>query len=332
MSYAKASNLLRLADMASARYDGVTLGDVQSEFDCDHRTAQRMMRALEDLFPNVDILEGEDRRRRWKLARSDPRWLQAQGLGDSELAAIDLAARRAERDGAPDEARRLRALRDRLLAAMPRAHARRTEADAEALLEAQGFASRPGPRVVADLRLLGTLTEALRAPWELDIGYRGALDAEPQRRLVEPHGMLLGIRRYLVARPSGGDGRMRRFRLDRIEGAAITQRSFARDPDFDLKVFAARAFGSYHADEEYGPVEWRFSPDAAPTARRFLFHPDQEMTDMPDGGLTVRFAASGHLEMAWHLYQWGDSVEVICPPALRALVARHQRGDFPALP
>lgn len=332
MSYSKASDLLRIADMAMASFEGIFLQDITREFGCDHRTAQRMMRAFEAVFPQVEIGEDAGRRRYWHMPRSDPRWLQAQGIRDSELAALDMAAKRAERDGAPDEAQRLRALRDRLLAAMPSSHARRTEADAEALLEAQGFASRPGPRVVSDMKLLGVLTEALRAPWELKISYRGAQDDRPKQRQVEPHGLLLGTRRYLLARPSRGDGRMRRFRLDRIEAAAITAHGFARDPDFDLGAFAARAFGSFHSDAEYGPVEWRFTPRAAATARQFVFHPDQEMIEEPDGALTVRFTASGHMEMAWHLYQWGDQVEVVSPGRLRDMVRQHRRDDFPSLP
>ncbi|WP_101068021.1 helix-turn-helix transcriptional regulator [Roseovarius salinarum] len=332
MSYSKASDLLRVADMAMANFEGVSLHDVREAFACDHRTAQRIMRAFETVFPQVDIEEDADRRRRWHLPRSDPRWLQAQGIRDSELAALDLAAERAARDGAPDEAQRLQALRDRLLAAMPAVHARRTEADAEALLEAQGFASRPGPRVVGDMKLLGTLTEALRAPWELKLTYRGERDEHPRERVLEPHGLLLGIRRYLVARPASGDGRMRRFRLDWIEDAALTGRSFSRDPDFDLGRFSRQAFGSFHSDTEYGPVEWRFTPAAAKTARQFIFHPEQETVEEPDGALTVRFMASGHMEMAWHLYQWGDQVEVVSPTALREMVHGYRRGDFPALP
>ncbi|MFC3119550.1 hypothetical protein ACFOHS_19975 [Jhaorihella thermophila] len=35
---------------------------------------------------------------------------------------------------------------------------------------------------------------------------------------------------------------------------------------------------------------------------------------LEDGRLEVRFHAGGWLEMAWHLYQWGDSVEVVAPP------------------
>lgn len=46
MTFSKAANLLRVADMATSRYDGIRLQDVTDEFGCDHRTAQRMMRAF----------------------------------------------------------------------------------------------------------------------------------------------------------------------------------------------------------------------------------------------------------------------------------------------
>ena len=73
-------------------------------------------------------------------------------------------------------------------------------------------------------------------------------------------------------------------------------------------------------------------PSAAPTAREFVFHPGQRLEEAADGSLVVRFEASGWLEMAWHLYQWGDAVEVLAPEGLRALVDGHRRGDFEALP
>lgn len=332
MTFSKAANLLRVADMATSRYDGIRLQDVTDEFGCDHRTAQRMMRAFETVFPQVSVTEDEQRRRRWHLPRSDPRWLQAQGLRDGELAALDMAEKRAIRDGAHEDAKNIHALRDRLLAAMPASHARRTEADAEALLEAQGFASRPGPRSVTNKELLGTLTEALRAPWELKLSYRGAEDMRSRARVVHPYGVLLGTRQYLVAKPVDGDQSMRRFRLDRIEQASVTGQSFAREPDFNLDAFAARSFGSYHSEEEEGEVIWRFEPEAAETARHFIFHPNQSASDEPDGSVLISFVASGHLEMAWHLYQWGDQVEVIAPKELRVLVEAYRRSDFPSLP
>lgn len=332
MSFQKAADLLRLAELAASRYLGVSLTEIEDTFGIDRRTAQRMTKVLEEIFPHCETHTDEERRKYWKLPANDLRLLLSQGIRDSELAAVDMSIRRAERDGADDEARSLRSLRDRLLAAMPGPHARRAEADAEALLEAQGFASRPGPRVRSDLRLLQTISAALKGPFRLRMNYRGASDAEARERLVEPHGLLLGTRRYLVARPAGDDRIMRQFRLDRISDAGLEPQSFPRDPDFDLVSHSSRAFGSYHAEAEFGEVVWRFSPRAADVAREFVFHPTQKLMDEEDGSLVVRFQASGHLEMAWHLYQWGDAVEVIAPVELREIVEQHRRSDFPAFP
>lgn len=330
MSFAKASDLLRLAEMAAARYGGVGLADIEAEFGVDRRTAQRMTQALVAAFPGCTTATDPDPRKLWKLNASDARLMLAQGIRDSELAALELAIRRAEREGATGDMRALAGLRDRLLAAMPGPHARRAEADAEAMLEAHGYASRPGPRVRVAPDLLATIDQALRGPHLLRVTYDGG--RTPGRpRVLEPHGLILGTRRYLVAREAGRR-RMQQFRLDRIAAARLEASSFRRDPEFDLARHTARAFGSYHDDGEYSEVVWRFVPAAAETARAFVFHPHQTLTEEPDGALTVRFHAAGHLEMAWHLYQWGDAVEVLAPPALRAMVASHRRGDFAALP
>ena len=99
-----------------------------------------------------------------------------------------------------------------------------------------------------------------------------------------------------------------------------------------LDAHAARAFGLFQSEREYGGVPWRFPPRAAAHAREFVFHPAQEVEENPDGSLVVRFKAAGWTEMAWHLYQWGDSVEVLSPEPLRRMVENHRRSDFEVLP
>ena len=113
---------------------------------------------------------------------------------------------------------------------------------------------------------------AIKAPFSLTIAYRGANDDAALDRVVEPYGMLLGIRQYLIARDLGNGRAFRRFRLDRITGAKITGQSFAREPDLDLDAYAAQSFGSYHTEVEHKPVIWRFAPSAAAAAREFAFH------------------------------------------------------------
>ena len=57
MSFAKADQLLRLAMLATGRQMGVSLAEIAEEFDCNHRTAQRMTRALEMLFKLKTLLK-----------------------------------------------------------------------------------------------------------------------------------------------------------------------------------------------------------------------------------------------------------------------------------
>ena len=330
MAFEKSLDLMRLAEMAAARHKGVCLVEVSAEFGVNLRTAQRMIRGLEAAFPSVEFSTDQDRRRWWKL--SDTRILGMQGIRDGELEALDMSIRRAQREGATKDVSTLVSLRDRLLATMPSSHARRAEVDAGAMLEAQGYASRPGPRVQVEPSIFGAIAVAIKAPFSMNIVYRGARDDAALDRVVEPYGMLLGIRQYLIARDLGNGRAFRRFRIDRITSAKITGQSFTRDPGFDLDTYAAQSFGSYHSDAERKPVIWRFAPSAVAAAREFAFHPNQVVTEEPDGALTVAFTASGWVEMAWHLYQWGDRVEVIAPAELRDLVREHQRGDVGVLP
>lgn len=178
MSFQKAADLLRLAELATARYLGVSLTEIEEEFGVDRRTAQRMTRALEDMFPHCITRVDDERRKFWKLRADDARLMLAQGIRDSELAALELAIRRAEREGLATEVRALSGLRDRLLAAMPGPHARRAEADAEAVLEAHGFASRPGPGVRIGPDLMRVIGAALKGPHVLTVIYAGGRDPE----------------------------------------------------------------------------------------------------------------------------------------------------------
>ena len=154
----------------------------------------------------------------------------------------------------------------------------------------------------------------------------------PVWRTIEPLGLLLGARRYLIGIDTARrDGRFRHYRVEDIRSAKVVDQSFAMPADSDLRDYATGTFGSFHNDPEFGEVVWRFSSEAADRARRYTFHPDQNVKGLADGGLEVRFHASVPLEIAWHLYSWGETVEVIEPAGLANLVHPFRRSDFAAL-
>jgi predicted DNA-binding transcriptional regulator YafY len=331
MSFEKAQHLLELATFVVAHRTGVTLDDVGERFEISRRTAQRMMHALEAQFPDTQSGFDCDGHKRWRLHTGALRDLLT--LTSDELAALDLSIETLERGAFGLEATQLRRLREKILALVPRNKIARVETDHEVLLEAQGLACRPGPAARIAPLIATTISAALKSSQRLKIVYRSHGSAKSTNRVVEPYGVLIGIRRYLVAKPKADTkGPLRYYVAERIQSAELTGESFLRDPAFDINEHAQKAFGAFQNDAEYGEVVWKFKPDAAAHARAFLFHPTQVLEDQPDGSLIVRFSASGHLEMCWHLYMWGDQVEVLAPPALRKMVEAHQRSDFVALP
>ncbi|ESR26347.1 helix-turn-helix transcriptional regulator [Lutibaculum baratangense] len=324
MSFSKAQDLVRLAQLAAARRYGISLEEICDEFDVSHRTAQRMTNALEDTFAAVAVEEGDDRKRRWRLV--DARLDRLQLRHDTAVEALEIATRGATADGRLRHVRALTDIRDSMLARLP--ERTRVEADAEAVLSAMYQVTRPGPRVDVVPDILDAIIEALRGPFRLRVRY----SRNEAQRVLEPHGVLLGHRTYLAARGPAKAADIRNFRIDLIREAEVLDESFAIEDGFATADYAAQSFGVWQDPEQYGEVVWRFVPEAVERAAGFRFHPRQVLEPQDDGSLIVRFHAAGWLEMAWHLYQWGDKVEVLRPEALRQMVEGYRRSDFDAMP
>lgn len=319
--YARLRDLLDLLLRLQGALRGYSREDVAAHYGVSSRTAARMLRTLREAVPAAAVQTETDaeRMKRWRLRpQIAPALVQWTA---PELAAIDSAAKAAERDGRPEEARSLEDALAKIRACMRPSAARRVEPDLEALTEAQGFAMRAGPHPEIDGALVAALREAILAGRCVRLEHRSAEpghEGELRRHTVGPLGFLFGHRPYLVAW-SEARGMPLLFRLSRIERAARLDTLFAPPEGFDLRRYAERSFGVFQ--EEPVDVVWRFRPAVADEAREWRFHPQQETETQPDGGLLVRFRAGGLREMAWHLFSWGPDVEILSPPALRDRLA-----------
>jgi predicted DNA-binding transcriptional regulator YafY len=241
------------------------------------------------------------------------------GFSVEELAALTTAANLARRENLHEAASRLEIVSAKVKSLIQPQAARRIGPDLEILTEAEGTAMRPGPRQTIPADMLGDLRHAIIACRRVRLHYRARGTGALSRQLVCPYGFLYGNRHYLVAYGTSDQVRdYRLFSLANIEKAQITESSFQRRKSFSLRAFAERSFGAFQ--EEPFDVVWRFSPGAAADARQFLFHPSQTFDDQPDGSLIVRFHAGGALEMCWHLFTWGEDVEILKPQRLRTMM------------
>jgi len=189
MSFAKAQELLKLAMMATRR-SGVTLEEIAEEFGCVHRSAQRMTVALEAAFPQTQAEDGEDRRRRWRIAARAVAPLLTPSA--EELAALGTAIAELEASGSASEAISLRQLRQKVRALVPPEAGTRLSVDEEALLEAMGHAARPGPRPASNAAVDAAIYESLKGPFLLRFPYRTRNRTTAVLRTVAPHGLSPG--------------------------------------------------------------------------------------------------------------------------------------------
>ena len=320
MRYGRLADLVRLAMQMQGRADGLSLDDIGETFDVSRRTAERMRDAIRDAFPQTEELAEPGGRKRWRLPPGTAGRLADPTVDD--IAALHRGAELARQSGDLTTADQLDTLSDRLRARLPGPKRAQLEPDIAALLEADGVALRPGPRERIPNDTLNTLREAILAGVWIDVDHRARATGLLSRNArLGPLAMLLGEgRQYLVAYSYYAQD-VRLFALAGFERIEPTEDVFERPENFDLSAWMQRSFGIWQ--EEVYDIAWRFTPETATDARLYLFHPTQVMTDEPDGSLTVSFRAGGLREMCWHLFRWGDQVEIISPPELRDAMIAH---------
>ncbi len=328
MRYEKAENLLQLAlDMQASRA-GLSLQDIQQHYEVERRTAMRMRDAVMRIFPHTEEVATSEKLKRWRIPPG--RLNRLIDFSAEEFADLQAAIAVLERENLPDQAKSLGRFSTKLKALMRPELARQVEPDLEVLLEAEGLAMRPGPKLRTNGKVIKELRYAIMACHEIEIHYRNRRTNRVNKRRVRPYGFLMGHRHYLVAihlNPKARNYAL--FSLPYIEKVRDTSMMFERDEEFSLREYAERSFGVFQ--EESFDVVWKFSPEAARNAREFQFHPTQNMEEQEDGSLIVSFHAGGKLEMAWHLFTWGDNVEVLEPKRLADLIANY-RPHWDGLP
>jgi predicted DNA-binding transcriptional regulator YafY len=320
MRHEKAETLLRLARALAASAEGLTLEEMAREAGVGRRTAERMRDALWALFPQMEEV-ADPPTKRFRIPQGLDGLFQSPSA--EELAELSRAADALAAAGAPARAEALRGLETKIRSAMRSAALRRLGPDVEALARAETtVAVQAGPRPAEDPALIGALRQAIMALKAVRFDYRGGSRRGAPRDAV-PYGIMFGRANYLVAaelQADGGQGEPRNYRLDRIEALQVLDRPAAAPESFSLPDYAARSFGIYQGEVEEIVLE--IAPEAAEDALGWRFHPTQTVERREDGSVIVRFWATGLLELAWHLFTWGDRVRVLRPDALRQVLAR----------
>lgn len=319
MRHDKAAMVIDLARRMAASAEGLTLDEMSRDMEVGRRTAERMRDAVLMLFPQAEEVS-DPPHKRWRIRGGLSAFEQAPTT--EELVELTKAAQGLRAIGEPARAAGLEGLERKLKSAMRSTTLNRLAPDLEALVRAETIAVQAGPRPSADEAVLAEIRQAVLAGQPLGFIYSRP-GAEARRRSVAPCGLMFGRANYLVA-ADRESSRVQTFRLDRMSAVRAEDGVASPPADFDLQVFASQSFGIYQ--DEIEDVVLRISPEGAAEARAWRWHPTQTVEDQTDGGVVVRFRASGMRELAWHLFTWGEQVQIVSPSRLRAVM----RGELEA--
>lgn len=305
MFYQKTQKLLELALLMQNCDGGISIADIMQKFNVSKRTAIRMKDMIKEQFPQIKEINGAHNTKSWYLPQGSLG--QYVGFSLAEITALQNAIK-LMKTKMPEDVTAIETVMHKIKASMSSEALNRIEPDAEVLLEAEGYALRPGPKIKIDAKFMQKLRNAVIACKVIKIKYQSKTKNE--WRTVYPYGFLYGNKHYLIAWHTKRK-KMCNFDLNNIQDIQISDEYFVRDSSFSLEDFSKQSFGVYQ--EEPFDVEWLFDAEVASEAAKYIFHPTQEMISNPDGTLTVKFHAGGAREMDWHLYTWGKHVKVIQP-------------------
>jgi len=308
--YDKANKILELARHLASSAQGLTLDEMCAVAGRGRRTVERMRDTIRDVFPQMEEIPDHPTKR-FRIPRGLDGFFQdptAEELSDLGIVIAELDGARAT-----GRARSLRELERKILSAMRPDRRHKMETDVEALLRAERIVVEAGPRPAEDPQMLIMLRQAILSMKLLRFVYHGG-SRPGARREVAPFGIIFGRTNYLIG-ADAGTIKPKHWRLDRIEDLETLDRTAPPPPDFDLAAFANTPFAYFEGPQE--DVALRVLPHGMPEFRNFRFHPSQTVDKQADGSAIVRFRASGMLELAWHLFSWGDKVEILAPPSLR---------------
>ena len=299
--YSRVTDIIELIILMQSKVAGVSLNDIQEEFDVSRRTAERMRDSVLNLLPQVGEIPTDSRVKRWGFINYSMNELVS--FSKDEIATLEKLKQNCDKISKKDLStiiNKIKTLNQKKLNSL--------EQEIEFILNCEGYAVKQSPNYKIDLDSISTIREAIRGSFKLSGKYND------KDKILSPLGLLFGEKIYLVAIEDNKGGEPFTYLLHRFQNLKLTNKKFDSN-GFDLREFAKKSFGVFQG--EIYNVKLNFDATAAEDASNYNFHPTQKGKWEKDGSYTVTFKASGDKHIIWNLFKWGDTVKIIAPKELK---------------
>lgn len=306
--YSRISDILDLIILMQSRTLGITLKDIEKQLNVTRRTAERIRDALILGLPQVDEIPTDGKEKHWGFI-SGYTINEVINFTPKEIAILESIKESSQTE---DKKQILDAVITKL-----KAHSKKQitkiEDAIELILKSEGVAVSQRPSHKISVQMLDVIRNAIKEKTMIECEYLG------NHKTLAPYGIIYGSSVYLIAVE---EGKLNPYvySLHKIGKVYSTLKKFDKG-DFDIKEYASHSFGVYQ--NEVMKVELLFSQDVADEVLNYNFHPTQKIKQNEDGTVTVKFKASGELEIIWHIFRWGNNVKIVSPTKLRKMYVEY---------
>lgn len=150
----------------------------------------------------------------------------------------------------------------------------------------------------------------------LTFTYASPATGQAVRRTVEPHHLQYYMASWVLTARCLLRNQWRKFYLARMTDANATDEPFSPCPPDEWRHLVEGAYGIFQGGEAV-EVILRFTAFRARWIREQVWHPDQKMIPLNDGGLELRLPVTDFREIKMKILQFGADVVVVAPEALR---------------
>lgn len=301
--YSRISDILDLITLMQSRVLGITLSDIVDELHVSRRTAERLRDAIIDILPQINEIETVGKEKHWGFTSGYMN--EIINFTPDEIAILE-----GIKDGLQVDFKK-KTLESVItkLKALSRKQIHKVDDAIELIMKSEGVAVSQKPSYKIDINVIDTIRQAIKENKMICGKYLG------NDKLLAPYGIIYGSNVFLIGVEEGKPDPYV-YRLHKLTDVKLTDKTFDKG-DFDIKEYANHSFGVYQ--NEVMKVELLFSPEVKEDVLNFNFHPTQKVKENEDGSVTVKFKASGELEILWHIFKWGDSVRIVAPTKLKKM-------------
>ena len=314
VTVARGESLFRqweLIKVLQAHRYGVSTKELAARLECNKRTVQRDLGALQDIFP-ISFEQRDRGKRFWKLAHNTVESEQLQ-LTVTEMLSLFLSqqlllplAGTQFGDGLQTAIQKIRAL-------LPT----RALTYFEGLDEAFFIKSLARHDYSGQDKEIRVLNEAILSQNAVKVVYRSASKGQEMISELHPYGMvLLHASLYCIGYLASYD-EVRTLKVARVKGVTRLKKVFEKPVDFSLAGHLQGTFGVFQTQKSQ-TIRVEFTGWAAANVREMQWHPSQRISKDTGKKVIATFELGNTVEFKRWVLGFGPHARIVSPKALVA--------------